>query len=60
MLFLTPPYLEAGAVQIVTFELAAADWSVWLRSSRDVYHETAATNPLCATFTARLLLGAVA
>uniref|UniRef100_H3G931 beta-glucosidase n=1 Tax=Phytophthora ramorum TaxID=164328 RepID=H3G931_PHYRM len=65
--------LEVGASQIVTFELTAADWSVYFpqigsglklvaedanyvvaikpETDCDVYNETAAANPLCATFT---------
>ncbi|KAG6591028.1 Lysosomal beta glucosidase [Phytophthora cinnamomi] len=65
--------LEAGASQTVTFELTAADWSVYYpqigqglklvaedadyvvaikpETDCDVYNETAAANPLCATFT---------
>ncbi|GMF57569.1 unnamed protein product [Phytophthora fragariaefolia] len=64
--------LEAGASQTVTFELTAADWSVYYpqigqglklvaedadyvvaikpETDCDVYNETAAANPLCATF----------
>uniref|UniRef100_H3H565 beta-glucosidase n=1 Tax=Phytophthora ramorum TaxID=164328 RepID=H3H565_PHYRM len=65
--------LEVGASQTVTFELTAADWSVYFpqigsglklvaedadyvvaikpETDCDVYNETAAANPLCATFT---------
>ncbi|ETP09084.1 hypothetical protein F441_15032 [Phytophthora nicotianae CJ01A1] len=65
--------LDAGASQTVTFELTAADWSVYYpqigqglklvaedadyvvaikpETDCDVYNETAAANPLCATFT---------
>uniref|UniRef100_H3H822 beta-glucosidase n=1 Tax=Phytophthora ramorum TaxID=164328 RepID=H3H822_PHYRM len=65
--------LEAGASQTVSFELTAADWSVYYpqigqglklvaedadyvvaikpETDCDVYNETAAANPLCATFT---------
>ncbi|KAL3674921.1 hypothetical protein V7S43_000847 [Phytophthora oleae] len=65
--------LDAGASQTVSFELTAADWSVYYpqigqglklvaedadyvvaikpETDCDVYNETAAANPLCATFT---------
>ncbi|KAF4319100.1 hypothetical protein G195_007315 [Phytophthora kernoviae 00238/432] len=64
--------LEAGASETVSFELTAADWSVYYpqigkglklvaedadyvvaikpETDCDVYNETAAANPLCATF----------